>query len=68
MVKTPAGEPAQAKVTDCADDSHALAYTRSGKPAPGEPPGRQRVYASLETFDGTWKVTYLVVEKVGTCT
>ena len=33
----------------------------------GEPPGRQRVYAQAQPFDGTWKVTTLVVEKVGTC-
>jgi len=39
---------------------------KSGKPTGGEPPGRQRVYAQVP-FDGTWKVTTLVVEKVGTC-
>jgi hypothetical protein len=67
MTSTPAGEPAQAKVTDCADSASWLNYYKSGKPAPGAPPGRQRVYASLETFGGTWKVTILVVEKEGTC-
>ncbi len=40
---------------------------KSGKPTGGEPPGRQRVNAQVQPFDGTWKVTTLVVEKVGTC-
>jgi hypothetical protein len=40
---------------------------KSGKPTGGEPPGRQRVYTQVQPFDGTWKVTTLVVEKVGTC-
>jgi hypothetical protein len=40
---------------------------KSGKPTGGEPPGRQRVYAQVQPFDGTWKVTTLAVEKVGTC-
>jgi hypothetical protein len=66
MAKTPMGT-AEADITDCADDSHALAYYKSGKPAPGEPPGRQRVYAQAQPFDGTWKVTTLVVDKVGSC-
>jgi hypothetical protein len=39
---------------------------RCYKPAGGEPPGRQRVYAQVQPFDGTWKVTTLV-ENVGTC-
>ena len=66
MAKTSAGT-AEAKVTDCSDDSHAGAYYKSGKPAAGEPPGRQVIYAWLQPFNGTWKVTTLVVEKVGTC-
>ena len=66
MTKTPMGT-AEADITDCADDSHALAYYKSGKPAAGEPPGRQRVYAQAQPFDGTWKVTTLVVDKVGSC-
>ena len=66
MAKTSLGTP-EAKVTDCADDTRAVAYSKSGKPVQGEPPGRQRVYAQVQPFDGTWKVTYLVVEKVGSC-
>jgi hypothetical protein len=66
MAKTSLGTP-EAKVTDCADDTHAVAYSKSRKPVAGEPPGRQRVYAEVQPFDGTWKVTYLVVEKVGSC-
>ena len=40
---------------------------KSGKPAGGEAPGRQAINAQVQPFDGTWKVTYLVVEKAGSC-
>ena len=66
LAKTSQGT-AGAKVTDCADDTHATTYYKSGKPAPGGSPGHHEVYAWLQPFDGTWKVTYLVVEKAGTC-
>jgi hypothetical protein len=67
MTKTSLGTP-EAKVTDCSDDSSAAAYyKKSGKPAPGEAPGRQLIYASVQPFDGTWKMTSLVVEEEGTC-
>jgi hypothetical protein len=46
MTKTSLGIP-EAKVTDCSDDSSAAAYyKKSGKPAPGEAPCRQLIYAS----------------------
>jgi hypothetical protein len=61
------GSPAQANVTDCADSSHWADYYKSGKPAAGLPRGRHRIEARLQPFDGVWKVTYLVVEKEGTC-
>ena len=61
------GNGAEADVTDCADSSHWADYYKSGKPAPGQPQGRQRIYARLQPFDGVWKVTYLAVEKEGTC-
>jgi hypothetical protein len=67
MTKTTLGTP-EAKVTDCSDDSSAAAYhKKSGKPAPGEAPGRQLIYSSVQPFDGTRKVTSLVVEEEGTC-
>lgn len=66
MAKTSLGTP-EAKVTDCSDDSGAVAYSKSGKPVHGEAPGRQSISAQVQPFDGTWKVTTLVVEKVGTC-
>jgi hypothetical protein len=66
-VATKNGKPFQANVTDCADSSHWADYYKSGKPAPGAPRGRQRIVARLQPFDGVWKVTYLVVEKEGTC-
>ena len=66
MTKTPAGTP-EASVTDCSDDSGAVAYSKSGKPVQGEAPGRQAISAQVQPFDGTWKVTDLVVEKTGSC-
>ena len=66
-IASPNDAAAQATVVDCADSSHWVDYYKSGKPAPGEAQGRQRIYARLRPFDGEWKVTYLVVEKVGTC-
>jgi len=66
MTKTSLGTP-EAKVTDCSDDSGAVAYSKSGQPVAGEAPGRQAISAEVQPFDGTWKVTYLVVEKTGSC-
>jgi hypothetical protein len=61
------GVPVRASVTDCADSSRWLDYFKSGKPDGGPPQGRRRIEAQLQPFDGTWKVTYLVVGKEGTC-
>jgi hypothetical protein len=66
MAKTSMGT-AEAKVSDCADDTQTVTYYKSGKIAPGDPPGRHEVSAQVQPFDGTWKVTYLVVNKAGTC-
>jgi hypothetical protein len=66
MTRTSLGTP-EAKVTDCSDDSGAVAYSKSGKPVQGEAPGRQAISAQVQPFDGTWKVTYLVVERTGSC-
>ena len=44
MTKTPMGTP-EAKVSDCSDDSDAVAYSKSGKPVQGEAPGRQAISA-----------------------
>lgn len=61
------GQPFQATVTDCADSADWTNYYKSGKSAPGGLPGRRRIVARLQPFDGVWKVTLLVVEKEGTC-
>ena len=66
-VSTRNGQPFQATVTDCANSAGWTNYYKSGKPAPGERRGRQRILAQLQTFDGVWKVTLLVVQKEGTC-
>jgi hypothetical protein len=66
MTKTSLGTP-EAKVTDCSDTAGSGTYYKSGEPAAGGSPGRQAIYAQVQPFDGTWKVTYLVVEKAGSC-
>ena len=66
MAKTSLGTP-EAKVTDCSDSAGSGTYYRSGQPAAGGATGRQAIYAQVQPFDGTWKVTYLVVEKAGSC-
>jgi hypothetical protein len=65
-VKGSNGDVTQADVTDCADSSHWLDY-HAGKPVAGQALGRRRIIARLQPFNGTWKVTYLNVGKVGTC-
>jgi ketosteroid isomerase-like protein len=64
---TPAANPDSSSVTDCADDSQWRQYTTAGKPAAGAPSGRHRIRARLQLFTTAWKVTYLVVEKAGSC-
>jgi hypothetical protein len=64
---TPASSPDSARVIDCTDGRHWLEYSTSGRSVPGAPAGRHRVYAWLRLFSGVWKVTYVVVEKPGTC-
>jgi len=66
MTKTSLGTP-EAKVTDCSDSAGSGTYYKSGKPAAGGSPGRQAIDAQVQPFDGTWKVTSLVVEKAGSC-
>ena len=66
MAKTSLGTP-EAKVTDCSDSAGSGTYYKSGQPAAGGATGRQAIYAQVQPFDGTWKVTYLVVEKAGSC-
>jgi hypothetical protein len=61
------GAPVSARVSDCATSVHWHAYDKSGEPVPGGPGGRRRISARLGLFYGTWKVTYLVVGKAGTC-
>ena len=62
-----AGSTVQADVTDCADSSHWLDYY--GREAGRRPARRDAaaIIARLQPFNGSWKVTYLIVGKEGTC-
>lgn len=59
--------PARAVVRDCVDDSRWLAYGRHGAPVPGAAAGRHRVDATLRLFGRSWKVTYFMLQRAGTC-
>lgn len=63
----PKDDPRRVRVRDCADDTHWLLYTRSGRRASGEPPGRHHVEALVTRSGGVWKVNAFFVEKAGTC-
>jgi hypothetical protein len=56
----------QANVIDCADSSHWLNY-HNGKPIADQDLRRRHIVATLQPFDGIWKVTYLNVGRAGTC-
>lgn len=64
---TPVDHPTQAEVRDCADDSHWRTYDQSGHRVGTKPVGRRRVESTLRLFNGTWKVTWLLVKKERTC-
>lgn len=66
IAKASGTDPAQASVTDCADSSRWTVY-HDGKRVPDQASGNRRIIARLQSFGGTWKVTYLNVGKAGTC-
>ena len=66
LVKGSGGAVTQADVTDCADSSHWLNY-HNGKPIADQDLRRRYIIATLQPFNGTWKVVYLNVGLAGTC-
>jgi hypothetical protein len=64
---TPAGDPRQATVRDCFDDTHWLVYKATGGLADSTPGGHRRVAAVLQKADGMWKVTQLHTGPEGSC-
>lgn len=63
----PKEDPRRVGVRDCADDTHWLLYTRSGRRAAGSPPGHHHVEALVTRSGHAWRVSAFFVEKAGTC-
>jgi hypothetical protein len=64
---SPTGDPNQATISDCFDDTHWLEYRTSGGLVNNAPGGRRATTAILMKTNGTWKVTQLAVQATGTC-
>ncbi|HSA48614.1 MAG TPA: hypothetical protein VLH10_00680 [Yinghuangia sp.] len=56
-----------AQIADCTDDSQWLKYNADGTLKGNTPGGKRQVAATVARLDGTWKVTELHVDGVGTC-
>lgn len=57
----------KANIEDCADGRDWLEYTADGQPADDEPGGFRQIKAQLKLVKGTWYVTWLQVQRLGTC-
>lgn len=64
---TPAGDPTQATITDCFDDTHWLEYKLSGELVNNTPGGHQATTAIVINTGSIWKVSQLAVQATGTC-
>jgi hypothetical protein len=64
---TPPTNPVAVSIVDCVDSTHWREYTASGQLKDDQPGGRHRATATVGRLEGTWKVTQLHVEAVGTC-
>ncbi len=63
----PANDPTTVKVTGCVDDTHWQLYNSKGQLADTSPSGRRSTSAQIDKSAGTWKVTALAIQGVGTC-
>lgn len=64
---TPTDNPVAATIADCFDDTHWLNYKPNGQLQDDVPGGKHKTTATVGLLDGTWKVTKLQVQGVGTC-
>ncbi len=63
----PASDPTTVKVVGCVDDTHWQLYNSKGQLADTSPSGRRSTSAQIDKSAGTWKVTSLAIQGVGTC-
>lgn len=65
---TPQSAPTNAVVTDCSDTTNFQVYSKTtGKLVDSGPSGRRLITAHLIVQDGTWKVSELTMNNVGSC-
>lgn len=65
---SPANDPVEATVEDCADSSESQVVRADGRPYEDEPGGRRAITADVEDVgEGTWKVISFAVQPVGSC-
>jgi hypothetical protein len=65
---TPPSDPKAVSIVDCMDSTNWREYTPDGQLKDSTRGGKHRATATVGLVDGTWKVTQLHVEDVGTCT
>ncbi|MBR7827826.1 hypothetical protein KDK95_16015 [Actinospica sp. MGRD01-02] len=63
----PASNPTQVVINDCVQTNAWLLYTTDGHLYNNVPGGREKTQALVTLNGGTWKVSKLVMEVVGTC-
>ncbi|MBN1171229.1 MAG: hypothetical protein JXA67_03565 [Micromonosporaceae bacterium] len=63
----PTEAPTQATISDCVNDENWLMYKASGGLVNDVPGGRHNMTATVTLADGTWKISYFKLGKVGTC-
>jgi hypothetical protein len=64
---TPGGDPTQATISDCFNDTHWLEYKKAGGLQNHVPGGRHATTAIVVDAGSIWRVTQLAVQASGTC-
>jgi hypothetical protein len=61
--------PVAVSIVDCLDSTHWLEYNASnGQLKDNKPGGKHLTTATVGLLNGTWKVTKLTIQDLGTCT
>lgn len=63
----PATDPTSVVVAGCLDDTHWLLYKDNGQLVNSTPGGRRSTSAQIDRSGGTWKVSSLAIQGVGSC-
>jgi hypothetical protein len=63
----PTNDPTTVVVAGCLDDTHWLLYKDNGQLVNSTPGGRRSTSAQIDKSGGTWKVSSLAIQGVGSC-